>query len=68
MLPSEATNATADSAIGDYVTSNSGWRVAPLGGEYSGGSNAGALYWDCYYGSSSASRYFGARIMYLPIS
>lgn len=68
MLPSEATNATADSAIGDYVYSSSGWRVAPLGGYYSSDSNAGALCWYCNYRYSSADNVIGARVMYLPIS
>lgn len=66
MLPSEATNATADSAIGDYVVSNSGWRVAQLGGGYGGDSNAGALGWNCNYGSSYAYSSLGARVMFIP--
>lgn len=67
MLPSEATDATADSAVGDYVNSRSSWRVALLGADFfSGNSVAGAFNWNCYSGASFASLYIGARIMYIP--
>ena len=66
LLPSEASNATADSAVGDYVYSNSGWRVALLGGYWGGDSYAGAFFWNCSYNSSNASAGVSARLMYIP--
>ena len=66
MLPSEASNATADSAIGDYVYSGSEWRVAQLGGSWAGDSSAGAFYWGCGNQSSDAHAYVGARVMFIP--
>ena len=66
LLPSEASNATADSAIGDYVFSSSDWRIARLGGNWSGGTNAGAFYWTCTANSSSVDNFVGARLMYIP--
>ena len=66
MLPSEAAGASATSAIGDYCYSGSGWRVAQLGGSWGDGSNAGALYWNCYHSSSYVYSYIGARVMFVP--
>lgn len=66
MLPSEASNATADSAIGDYIYSSSGWRVALLGGGWAYDSFAGAFYWGCNYLSSDTSADVGARVMFIP--
>ena len=66
MLPSEASGASATSAIGDYCSSYSGWRIAPLGGRWTHGSYAGAFYWDCISSSSSADSIIGARVMFIP--
>lgn len=66
MLPSEATGASATSAIGDYCYSNSEWRVARLGGRWGNDSLAGAFYWDCNSISSDASSGIGARVMFVP--
>lgn len=66
LLPSEASGATENSAIGDYVASHSGLRVAFLGGRWDSGSSAGAFCWACYTDSSFASTGIGARLMYIP--
>lgn len=66
MLPSEASGASAMSAIGDYVYSASGWHVALLGGSWTYASYAGAFYWVCDYQISHAFAYIGARIMFIP--
>lgn len=66
MLPSEASGASATSTIGDNCYSNSGWRVARLGGRWSNGSYAGAFYWYCYSYSSYAYSDVGARVMFVP--
>ena len=66
MLPSEASGASATSAIGDYCYSYSGWRVSSLGGLWLNDSRAGAFYWNCYNGSSEAYADNGARLMYIP--
>ena len=67
LLPSESSStANPTGPIGDCVDSDSGWRVAQLGGRWNGGSYAGAFYWDCYNYSSSASASIGARLMFIP--
>lgn len=66
MLPSEASGASATSAIGDYCYSNSEWRVARLGGDWSDDSGAGAFCWNCIYRSSGAGANVGARVMFIP--
>ena len=67
LLPSESSStANPTGPIGDYVDSNSGWRVALLGGRWSHDSNAGAFYWLCYDHSSDANASIGARIMFIP--
>lgn len=66
MLPSEASGASDTSAIGDYVSSRSGWGVAPLGGDWNYDSNAGAFFWECFSTSSATASFFGARVMYIP--
>ena len=67
MLPSEASGvAGAASAIGDYVYSGSGWRVARLGGAWANDSYAGAFYWYCDDYSSGADSGIGARAMFIP--
>ena len=65
LLPSESSS-TADSAVGDYVSSDSEWRVAQLGGSWVNGSYAGAFYWYCGGNSSTANAVFSARLMYIP--
>ena len=67
LLPSESSSTSAVSGpIGDYVYSNSSWRVALLGGFWVYGSNAGAFYWDGGYDSSASSSNVGARVMFIP--
>lgn len=66
MLPSEASGASATSAIGDNCYSNSGWCVARLGGYRTSVSDAGAFDWNCGNNSSIAYTYIGARVMFVP--
>lgn len=66
LLPSEATDATKDSAIGDSVASNTGWRIACIGGDYGSNYGAGFFYWNLDAASSLAAWYRGSRIMYIP--
>lgn len=66
MLPSEASGASATSAIGDYCYSNSEWRVAHLGSSWASDSYAGAFYWNCGINSSAADSSVGARVMFIP--
>ena len=67
LLPSESSStANPSGPIGDYVYSNSGWRVSLLGGRWNDGSDAGAFFWHCHTASSSASAYIGARLMFIP--
>lgn len=67
LLPSESSStANPTGPIGDYVDSNSGWRVARLGGGWSYDSGAGAFYWYCNKSFSSANSDVGARLMFIP--
>ena len=66
MLPSEASDASATSAIGDYCYSSSGWRVARLSGYWADDSGAGAFFWYCNNRSSYMNSGVGARVMYIP--
>ena len=67
LLPSESSSTSAVSGpIGDYVASNSSWRVARLGGHWGSDSNAGAFCWSGSVDSSSSSSSFGARVMFIP--
>ena len=66
LLPSESGNSKPTGPIGDYVYSNSGWRVALLGGCWYYDSNAGAFYWSCSNDSSAAGSHVGARVMFVP--
>lgn len=55
--------------VGDYhwVTQNlNGYRIAPLGGRWSNGSNAGGFYWYLYNGVGFRSRAIGGRLVYVP--
>ena len=67
LLPSESSSTSNPTGpIGDYVVSNSGWRVAQLGGRWDYDSRAGAFYWYCHSNSSVASADIGARVMFIP--
>lgn len=66
MLPSEATGANENSAIGDYVYSNTGWRVACLGGRWLSAFAAGLFDWSLGVVSSNAGSDLGSRLMYVP--
>lgn len=67
LLPSESSSTDNPTGpIGDYVYSNSGWRVALLGGRWNYGSYAGAFCWFCYNNSSRADADIGARLMFIP--
>lgn len=62
------TGGTAGGIIGDYhyVTTNlNGYRIALLGGRWTDGS-AGGFYWNLSNGVGGRSRYFGARLCYIP--
>ena len=66
MLPSESSSTSNPTGpIGDRVSSNSGWRVALLGGS-SYDSDVGAFFWSCHYQSSIAYAVIGARAMFIP--
>ena len=49
--------------IPDYVYSSSGWRVLCVGGDWSYGTNAGLLYFDADYASSSSGTSISARLL-----
>lgn len=67
LLPSESSSTSAVSGpIGDYVNSNSSWRVALLGGSWVSDSLAGAFCWYGNYGSSYSGSNLGARVMFIP--
>ena len=55
--------------VGDYtyVTVNlNGYRIAPLGGSWGNGGNAGGFYWALYNGVGSRDRSIGGRLVYIP--
>lgn len=55
--------------VGDYtyVTVNlNGYRIAPLGGPWNYGSNAGGFYWNLTYGVGARGRSIGGRLVYIP--
>lgn len=55
--------------VGDYFwNSNTGWRVASLGGGWSSGSSCGAWYLSANYASSYRNRTLGGRLLYVPQS
>lgn len=55
--------------VGDYFwNSNTGWRVAILGGRWPDGSTCGAWCLSADYASSSRIRYIGGRLLYVPQS
>ena len=56
--------------VGDYtyITVNlNGYRVAPLGGGWSGWVGAGGFYWGLTSGVGARSRHVGGRLVYIPI-
>lgn len=55
--------------VGDYFwNSNTGWRVARLGGRWGGGSYCGAWCLYANYASSYRARSVGGRLLYVPQS
>lgn len=55
--------------VGDYtwITQNlNGYRIAPLGGGWYSGSNAGGFYWGLSSGVGGRYRNFGGRLVYVP--
>lgn len=55
--------------VGDYtyITENlNGYRIAPLGGTWDSGSNAGGFYWYLTYGVGFRDRHIGGRLVYVP--
>ena len=55
--------------VGDYtyITVNlNGYRIAPLGGSWAAGGDAGGFYWALSSGVGYRSRYFGGRLVYIP--
>lgn len=55
--------------VGDYtnITQNlNGYRIARLGGDWNGGSSAGAFYWYLYHGVGYRVRTVGGRLVYIP--
>lgn len=68
LMPSEI-GGTSALPVGDYtyITPNlNGYRIAPLGGDWSGGGYAGASYWYCGGGVGHRSRGIGGRLLYVP--
>ena len=71
-MPSTAGSggASASTTVGDYFykTANlNGYRAALLGGHWNYSSSAGVFYWYLLTAASYRSRYFGARLMYVPM-
>lgn len=67
-MPSEASGNSALPA-GDYYycTPNlNGYRIARLGGAWSGGGNAGGFCWSLINGVGTRSRDIGGRLVYIP--
>ena len=55
--------------VGDYtyITENlNGYRIAPLGGYWNGGSYAGGFYWSLNGGVGNRYRHVGGRLVYVP--
>lgn len=55
--------------VGDYtyITENlNGYRIAPLGGGWNDGSNAGGFYWYLNNGVGGRGRGIGGRLVYVP--
>lgn len=67
ILPSEASGANQNSAIGDYVYTSAGSSAAHLGGSWNYSSYAGVFCWRLHSSASTRHRTFGARLMYIPM-
>lgn len=55
--------------VGDYtyITVNlNGYRIAPLGGRWGSGGDAGGFYWYLTYGVGTRNRSIGGRLVYIP--
>lgn len=67
-IPSETTG-NSSLPVGDHYWQNAtynGWLVAPLGGRWNDGSNAGAFCWSLSTGSGNRYRNVGGRLVYVP--
>lgn len=67
-LPSEV-KGNSSLPVGDYYYQNNTWdgyRIARLGGNWSGGSNAGGFYWSLNDGVGNRNRDIGGRLVYVP--
>lgn len=67
-LPSEV-KGNSSLPVGDYYYQNNTWdgyRIALLGGGWTGGSNAGGFYWSLDGGVGSRGRNIGGRLVYVP--
>lgn len=65
-IPAEHTG-NSSLPVGDYFwNSNSGWRVAKLGGQWYYGAYAGAFYWSLNHAASYRGRVVGGRLVYVP--
>lgn len=63
-LPSVVSGASNTSYLGDAMWTNTGWRVALVGGSSGIGALVGAFALDLYHGSGAADARFGARAAY----
>ena len=65
-VPAEHNGSTAV-PVGDYYWNyNAGWRIAILGGRWSGGLESGAFCWYLNYAASYRGRTVGGRSVYIP--
>ena len=67
-LPSEV-KGNSSLPVGDYYYQNNTWdgyRIAPLGGSWNGGSDAGGFSWYLSNGVGNRNRGIGGRLVYVP--
>ena len=67
-LPSEV-KGNSSLPVGDYYYQNNTWdgyRIALLGGRWTGGSTAGGFYWSLANGVGTRTRDIGGRLVYVP--
>lgn len=67
-LPSEV-KGNSSLPVGDYYYQNNTWdgyRIARLGGAWTGGSYAGGFCWALTYGVGTRARAIGGRLVYVP--
>ena len=65
-LPTETLGNSA-LPVGDrFYNTQTGWRVARLGGFWNNGLDAGAFYWNVYYSAANRYRYIGGGAVYVP--